>query len=831
MQRKHPLSKSKFATLCVALIALVLCVGMHVSAEDETGMGSTLSQCRASGGDPDKFLSALPDAPQTIPRDVDASFTIAYAKFFCAGWLSDNNRNGAERMLASARSDVARSRHPEAQFLLPQFDLAQANFAFGDGNFSKAEQFAKRALDEAQANQRVLEKYRAQMEQERKSNEESEPLDDDEGRSSSEDDEGGEQQRYDFELQARSTLANIYIYEGAWAKAEGEAGRAEALANHLPSQLRVLTLPSAQIAHAVALEGENRYSEALVLARAGIQGFAHPDIPGEATDRSALSTLSSLIRSLPGDQSYIYDAYVEALLAVNLQQPTPALRTELFDGVQAMHESKFGDIAQSLTAKLESGSDELGTLLRERENAIGELRNAISGGMSSLMGMMIEQPGANNLAEATSRISNVDRTIDEKFSAYRDYLDPQPVALSDVQTVLRQNEHVVFYFSAFRSLSALVVGKTGEPLLVRLATTPADVTRQVSLLRASLTSPARGSGAAFASDVALQLYQSVFARIANTIPKGDQVLLVPEGALASLPFETLLVDKPSDLSDRGLASAHWLGNDYRFATLPSLAALRALRRAAASSRSTKPFLGLGDPLLPAATDGDGRDYRSSAPFGDATRLPGAAPELAAMASLFNAGPDALYTGARFAKPVLHELDVTGVLKNVRILAIASHTGWITTMPPPSPGDQEMGFRAPAPRAEPVIVLTPPRMPSSDDDGHWSLADIARLSLDADWIILSACDTAAPDGSPNGIPLTGFARAFLHAKARALLVSHWEVNDRAAAALTVSVLTAYRQSHSRSAALAAGEEAVRSMPGFGHPYYWAPFVVVGEPLGS
>src|SRR3990172_3225130 len=86
-------------------------------------------------------------------------------------------------------------------------------------------------------------------------------------------------------------------------------------------------------------------------------------------------------------------------------------------------------------------------------------------------------------------------------------------------------------------------------------------------------------------------------------------------------------------------------------------------------------------------------------------------------------------------------------------------------------------------AEPALVLTPPEKGSELDDGLLTAGEISQLKLNADWVILSACNTAAPDGTPGADGLSGLAKAFFYAGARSLLVSHWAVSSEATVALT------------------------------------------------
>jgi CHAT domain-containing protein len=135
--------------------------------------------------------------------------------------------------------------------------------------------------------------------------------------------------------------------------------------------------------------------------------------------------------------------------------------------------------------------------------------------------------------------------------------------------------------------------------------------------------------------------------------------------------------------------------------------------------------------------------------------------------------------------------------------------------------------------EPGLVLTPPATATEGDDGYLSASEAAQLRLSAEFVVLSACNTAASDGRPGGEGLSGLARAFFYAGARSLLVSHWEVSDEATTQLITAAFTGLdRQGASgRAAALRAAIRTVRARPGFSHPYYWAPFELVGEPAGD
>jgi CHAT domain-containing protein len=132
-------------------------------------------------------------------------------------------------------------------------------------------------------------------------------------------------------------------------------------------------------------------------------------------------------------------------------------------------------------------------------------------------------------------------------------------------------------------------------------------------------------------------------------------------------------------------------------------------------------------------------------------------------------------------------------------------------------------------AEPALLITPPTSATEEDDGLLTASEVAQLQLDADWVVLSACNTAAASESGQE-DLSGLARAFFYAGARALLVSHWYVDSIA----TVSLITRTFDALKVEPAAGRAEALRRAMAGLiaegrgmEHPARWAPFVVVGD----
>jgi CHAT domain-containing protein len=136
------------------------------------------------------------------------------------------------------------------------------------------------------------------------------------------------------------------------------------------------------------------------------------------------------------------------------------------------------------------------------------------------------------------------------------------------------------------------------------------------------------------------------------------------------------------------------------------------------------------------------------------------------------------------------------------------------------------------KVEPALALSIPDKPTDIDNGLLSASEVAQLKLNADWVVLSACNTAAEE-KPGAEALSGLARAFFYAGARSLLVSHWEVDDEATAKLMTKIFMLMGDNPKVSHGEALQQAILAILDGATsdddlNPRLWAPFVVVGEP---
>src|ERR1700730_1661492 len=196
-------------------------------------------------------------------------------------------------------------------------------------------------------------------------------------------------------------------------------------------------------------------------------------------------------------------------------------------------------------------------------------------------------------------------------------------------------------------------------------------------------------------------------------------------------------------------------------------------------------------------------------------MPETADELCAVARDLRVSSDDIRLGARATETEIKRLSEAGKLSKYRMIHFATHGAL---------AGQVSG------NSEPGLLLTPPDKATDIDDGYLSASEIADLKLDADWVILSACNTAA-GGAEGAEALSGLARAFFYAGARALRVSHWSVYSDA----TVNLITGALSRMAADKSIGRAEAMRRSMLAMidnGEPFevppvYWGPFVVGGE----
>ena len=486
-------------------------------------------------------------------------------------------------------------------------------------------------------------------------------------------------------------------------------------------------------------------------------------------------------------------------------------------------------------------------------------------------------------AAADAQLQKLNARLGREFPDYQRLNLSQPLKVREVQNLLRPDEAMVLLrdleqTKQFKNAATLIWIITKDKAIWKQVKVGGKAMRdQVDALRCGLDHTAwYGEGSLRCADLlklpldrlpsanaplpfplrtAHDLYRQLFGELESII-RGKHLLVVSTGTLTKLPLQVLIT---KTTKTKAYAKQSWLMKHHAITTLPAVSALKSLRRLAKPSTARKLMIGFGNPLLDGNQDHPdfGDHYKRIArlarlkqkcdqsgrhlatvvnrasravspitlPSGLAdlahlrlqTPLPETTDELCSVANALGANHRDIHLGHRATEGNLKKLSETGELQNFRIVHIATHG----TLAGQVSGTQQPG-----------LIFTPPATASKADDGYLSAEEITTLKLDADWVILSACNTAAGDGSEDGTEaLSGLARGFFYAGARALLVSHWEVDSQA----TVKLITSAIKSISGNAGVGRAEALRTAMLELAtgadaanrHASRWAPFVVVGE----
>jgi CHAT domain-containing protein len=566
-----------------------------------------------------------------------------------------------------------------------------------------------------------------------------------------------------------------------------------------------------------------------------------------------------------------------------------ALRAEAFESAQWQADAGAGTAIARMATRAAAGSGQLGEAVRERQDLV-EQAAAVDRALIELMSRPDQQrtstahEALRRQADAVARrLKEIDATLAARFPQYAALSSTAPVPLRDAAGLLRPEEALLLLVPTREDVYLWAVTQKASRW-VKVPLGRDQLREHVAALRCGLDNVGAWSGdgarrcmellrlgappgqadlAPFDLGRAYTLYRALFEDVEDLIA-GRRLLIVPTGPLASLPFHALVTEPPrtqvggaSPDAFESYAAASWLARRHAISVLPSVASLRALRRLAQRSQARTEFIGFGNPLL---TGADGNDRRAQERPGcgpppptyrqvaDAGRralpaaellhgglaevaalrrqppLPETVDELCAVARLLGAPEAAVHLGAAATERQVKALSDSGALHDARFVHFATH-GLLAA---------ETGQVARTRRAEPALLLTPPAQASEADDGLLTASEVAQLRLDADWVILSACNTAAADDRAgenlDAEALSGLARAFFYAGSRALLASHWYVESDS----TVALVTGSFGELKRDPGIGRAEALRRAMLALiarggrtAHPSSWAPFVVVGE----
>lgn len=351
-------------------------------------------------------------------------------------------------------------------------------------------------------------------------------------------------------------------------------------------------------------------------------------------------------------------------------------------------------------------------------------------------------------------------------------------------------------------------------------------------------------------DVALanQLYQQVLAPVQNVFMGKKVMSTALHAELGQLPL-SLFVTKPIAQPAKGGATPFsgyktvpWLTRDIAVAQVPSVTALTALRALLAGNPNRKNFIGFGDPYFSSeqeksaqkqakatqlATRGIPLHLRSSPKSSSVSfselallpRLPDTSLELEEIGKAIGAGDGDIFLHQKASVKQVMSTD----LSDRKVVMFATH-GLV-------PGELN-GL------TQPALALSSPEVTGDKDNGLLTMDKVITLRLDAEWVVLSACNTAAGEGAGSEA-VAGLGRGFFFSGAKALLVSNWPVDSVASRTMMTDLFKNQQKSQGTSKSELLRQAMINQIDqggmkeggsmkyAYAHPLFWDPFVVVGD----
>lgn len=450
--------------------------------------------------------------------------------------------------------------------------------------------------------------------------------------------------------------------------------------------------------------------------------------------------------------------------------------------------------------RLEEDEPELAELMRKLQEQDAQVDVADRALLQALVEGRDIEPAQSTLEAAEAERAFLLGLIRDNFPAWSDQVEHPDLSLS----ALKEN------LSSHDALLAVVPAYDGAYLL--LLTREVQMVERAKMGRADMFQLARrlresASVGDFDSDAALAFGEAVLPQHFREAMKNiSHLQILTSGPLASLPFSLVQWNKDTFLIDR-----------FALSNIPSLES--QLHKVDDHHSGSQSFVGFANPATYALqretvgaelqTDQNiasffGRNEPNYAAIAALPPLPQTESEARAISTLFPETQSSLLIGDEATESAITQ----SFISDADVLLFATH-GLVA-------GEVE-GI------AEPALILAP----SDEEDGLLTTSEIERLTLTADWVILSACDSAA--GMKGGLPaFSGFAKAFSFAGAEALLVTHWQVRDDAAAYVSVAAIKHYRAHGDKSAALRHAVLSLRNESGLrdaNNPSIWGPFALI------
>lgn len=523
------------------------------------------------------------------------------------------------------------------------------------------------------------------------------------------------------------------------------------------------------------------------------------------------------------------EGYLDLLITESGANLHPDTYERYFRAMQGTGEPALARQLSQLQAVVASDQD-VGVQIRDRaevERDITRLRYAIADAQRTGVGDTGALETERQAAE--TKLSAIDTKL-ASDPRYRT-VDDRPATVADIRAVLKPGEGFLKFSEVNQRLYGIYV-TADQTFIYAAAATPA-ATRTIDTLandvRASIDGQlAEGKLVQFADDKAYVLFRLFAGPARDAILAASSLVVDPAGPLEKLPIGVLVTSY--DANAKRADALDYSGTAF-LATKTALSVAVSPRsflvaRSLAPSRARQPFLGLGEHQQPAMTAPASQmvnvGFGCTVPL---RTLQGLSRQLAPISSN-ELSVAATALGVPNAPMMIDgAFSDTGVeartdLADFEVLHFATH-------------GLEEGVWGCA-KSPPALVTS---FGAGASDGLLSFSEIAGLRLDANLVVLSACDTAsgirnqalarASGQEESGATLEGLVRAFLTANARAVMATYWQASAGPDSVEFMQTFYASARGEDIGESLQAAQRVLIAQPKYSHPFFWGPFFIVGD----
>jgi CHAT domain-containing protein/tetratricopeptide (TPR) repeat protein len=518
------------------------------------------------------------------------------------------------------------------------------------------------------------------------------------------------------------------------------------------------------------------------------------------------------------DKVEVYRKAVDLLLRLDEDDPTRGHAVEAFRYSERARARAFLDLLAEARLNVEAGiAPELLSRQRELGQRLSEIQSRLIEAHSAKAAPEEIAALERDLARADDDSLSLSREVRRLYPHYAELQYPEPPPLPEVQKLLGEKTLLLEYLVGEEGSFLFAVRRDGYRV-ARLPEGP-RLREAVSRLREAVSRPERAALSTYVS-LAKRLYDQLVLPAKDIADHVEEILVAPDDILHYLPFELLLTATPPSALRSDPRHLPYLIRDYRVSYLPAAGILPTLARATPET-SRKDLLALGDPSYSRREPVPGNHAEAAIRGAFARekpwmlrRLAHSRDEVTRIASLYPRESVDLLLGDEATE---ENLKADGRLGRYRVIHLAAH-GLLNESRP-----QFSGLVVSLPQANPAASGR-----EQSEDGLVQVYEIFNTKLNAELVVLSACETGLGQ-EIRGEGVVGLTRAFLYAGTPAVVVSLWKVADASTAELMFRFHERLQGGdRSASEALRRAQLDLVDGTGFAHPYYWAPFVLVGKP---